>query len=1158
MLTCSRCGGENRPEALYCRHCGAALGAACPACGSPNLRDAAFCDRCGAALPGPNAGAGPAPAAKPGKLQAPPKGEIEGIRLAYTPRHLRAVVGPGGDIRGERKEVVVLFADVSGFTRLSEEIDPEEVHRIMNGGFEILTAEVHRFGGTVNQYTGDGVMALFGAPRALEGAPRDSIRAAVHIQERFKEFASQLEAERGIRFQVRIGLNAGEVVVGSIGDDLRMDYTAMGDTTNVAARLQADAAPGEIHVSESLFRLTREWFRFEDRGERLFKGKSKPIRVYRVLGRGKVSTRIEAAALRGLTRLREREEALGALLHLYGEVREGRGQIVAITGEAGIGKSRIVYELKEALKRGEAEPPLCLAASATHYDRYAPLSLLRRILKAYAQAVAVYCPINPGGEDGFWQDVILTRASQLLPGAGDIPPIQRILRRDGGEGAGAADVHRGLEAVLGLFIQEARERPVVLAVDNMRDAESSSVEFLDLLASRLSAERILFIPIHRPGFENPWASRRNFHQIALGPLSPQAGEDMCREILGQPASPELLEVVLSRAQGNPFFIEELVRGMRDSGAIVSGNGQMRLAAAGDAISFPRTIQDVLLARLDALPRHLRELLQAAAVIGPRFDSELLARVLEDAPDLEARLADLQEMEIIYASEGGTRGEWRFSNRMLQEMAYREMLWGQRALLHEKAGTAIEAQGPAAVEENLDRLASHFQRSENLRKAAHYLIRAGRRAYAFLAFPLAASRLEQGLIFMETLEEKETEPILAERIRVRGALALALLALGTGEERVETLLSEMREMAGRAGDLTQLAMADIHLCTLRFRQGNQPAVVEAASRAIATAERAGAWEPKFRGRAALASAYRLMARNRQSVEESEEAIRIYEERLGDRERQSLELIHVYVEALATLGATHALMGEAGRAGECFARARGAASTIHLMGLVRFFENSLLAAQGRWRESEASMSALLDEFAKFKFPFARAAIAVWLGRAKIHLGQVEEGLRLVEEATQERQRIGQHLLISMNHIVRAEGLWRLGRREDAFAALHEAREAARSAGEESARLLARELEARIRCEAAPPGELRARAEEYAEALEELDRSGFRPAAMRGRLRLAAALEEMGEAGRARRMEGEARAFLRSAGAQDAEAAPGGPAGEGQGAASLGSDDAPHRVP
>ena len=1134
MLTCTRCGGENRPEALYCRHCGGALGTACPACQAPNLRGAAFCDRCGTSLTAK--GAGPGPSQAGGREDVPSGSGKAEDGASYTPRHLRSVVGPAGRIRGERKEVVVLFADVSGFTGLSEEVDPEEVHRVMNGCFEILTSEVHRFGGTVNQYTGDGVMALFGAPRALEGAPRDSIRTALHIQERLKDYATRLEAERGLRFRVRIGLNAGEVVVGAIGDDLRMDYTAMGDTTNVAARLQAAATPGEILVSESLFRLTREWFRFEDLGERIFKGRSKAIRVYRVTGRGKVSTRIEAAALRGLTRLREREEVLDALLHLYGEVREGRGQIVALTGEAGIGKSRMVYELKEALKREQADPPLCLTASATHYDRYAPLSLLRRILKSYAQTVAEYCPVVPGGEDGYWQEVILARASQLLPGTEDIPSIQAILRRSAGsEQAVAADLQRGLEALRAIFILESRERPLVLAVDNMRDAEPSSLEFLDLLASRISGARVLFIPVHRPGFENPWGSRSNFHQIALWPLSPEAAEEMLCEMLGQPASPQLVEVILSRAQGNPFFIEELVRGMRESGSVASEGGQARLRTSGEEISFPRTIQDVVLARLDALPPHLREVLQAASVIGPRFDCDLLAGVLGDAPDLEARLADLQEIEILYASEGKLRGEWRFSNRMIQEMAYKEMLRGQRALLHERTGLAIESRGPVAVEENLDRLASHFQRSDNLERAAHYLVRAGRRAYSLLALPLAASRLEQGLIFMESLGEKESRALLGERIRVRGELALALFGLGADERRVETLLSEMREMAGRAGDLLQLAMADIHMCTLRFRQGNQAAVVESAERAIRTAERAGAWEPQFRGHAALASAYRLMARNRESIEESRRAIEIYERQPGDRERQGGGLVSVYIEALSGLASTHAVIGEAAESEEWFARAREAATSersVLSMGLVRYFENFLLMARGRWAEAEASMSSLLDEVGKYKFPFARSGVAVWLGRAKIHLGKVEEGLRLVEEATEERQRIGQRLLLSMNQLVRAEGLRLLGRGEDALAAARGAQEAARSAGEESTRLLALELEARILCEAAGPEELRSRLRDYEEVLAQLRRSELGPDWMRGRLRLAAWLARLGDDRHAHPMEQEARRYLKAMGVPDAD--------------------------
>jgi len=1139
MPNCARCDRENRRGALFCRHCGEPMGRSCPACGEANLPDAAFCDRCGAPLAedaprrlssdrGVRAGAGEAPPAGAG---------------GYTPPHLRSLFSERGGVRGERKEVIVLFADVSGYTSLSERIDAEELHEVMNGCFDILTNEVHRFGGTVNQYTGDGIMALFGAPRAVESAPRDSIRAALAIQQRMRDYAARLEAERGIGFRVRMGLNAGEVVVGAIGDDLRMDYTAMGDTTNVAARLQSAADPGEILVSEGLFLLTRDWFRFEDLGERDFKGKSKTLRVYRVLGRGKVSTRIEAAALRGLVRLREREDALESLLRIYAEVAQGHGQIVALAGEAGIGKSRMVYELKEALKRAETEAPLFIFASATHYDRYAPLSLLRRILKAYARVVGLYCPVEGAEEDALWREIVSARASQLLPEEDAAAAIERLLMRAGGgrEGRAAGDPRSGFESIRRLFIRESQERPFVLAVDNMRDVEPSSMEFLEMLAGGLAAARILFVPVHRLGFENPWVSRSNFHQITLRPLSRAAGEEMIGEILGGKISAGLLEAMHSRAQGNPFFIEEMVRGMRDSGALLQEGGEWRLKAPEEEIVLPRTVQDVILARLDALPARLREVLQTASVVGPRFDYDLLYRVCGGLPDLEERLADLQDMELIYAADGSLRGEWRFVNRLVQEMAYKEMLRAQQAEIHERVGLAIEAQGPAAIEQNLDRLASHFQRSDALERAAHYLIRAGRRAYALLALPLAASRLEQGLIFMESLGE-ESEKHLAERIRVRGDLALALLALGAGERRIESLVEEMREMAERAGDWGQVAMAHIHMCTLRFRQGNHAAVVRSALRAIQMAHRVAAFEPLFRAYSALASAHRFMGRSRESIEESHKAIAIYRNHIREDGLGNPELQNVIVETLAILSSTHAHRGEVEEAERWLARARRAVEEFRAPvagGLVRYFENSLFMIRRQWAASASSMAALLEELEKVKFPFARAGVALNLGLARIFLGEPEAGLALVDRAIEGRSRIGQKLLLGVSYLARAEGLRLLGRMEEALGACRTAQESATLSGEAVIAAFAEELEARIRCEVAAGAGLGERVAAYEGALARLEALEQLPALARGRRALAGFLGRLGEEGRARELEERAREYLRAIGASDAEWAPAEPA-------------------
>ncbi len=336
-MQCAGCRFENPAGMRFCVQCGAALAHRCPSCGTEVAATFRFCGMCGASL-GASAPSPPrdAPAAAP--------------RVApYTPRHLAdKILKSRSALEGERRQVTVLFADLAGFTSLAEKLDPEQVHGIIDRCFELITAEVHRFDGTINQYTGDGVMALFGAPIAHEDSPRRAVHAALGIQRAIREYGRQLQAERGIALQMRIGLHTGPVVVGRIGDDLRMDYTAVGDTTNVAARLQQAARPGSVFVSETLHRTIAGFFEALDLGELPAKGHA-PVRAFEVLRARGRRAHLDVAAERGLTPLVARERELGTLVDLFRQVRAGRGQVVSVVGEAGIGKSRLLYEFRRRL-----------------------------------------------------------------------------------------------------------------------------------------------------------------------------------------------------------------------------------------------------------------------------------------------------------------------------------------------------------------------------------------------------------------------------------------------------------------------------------------------------------------------------------------------------------------------------------------------------------------------------------------------------------------------------------------------------------------------------------------------------------------------------------------------------------------------------------------
>ena len=340
-MHCLRCQTDNRAGRKFCAACGQALSITCPHCAFVNEPEDRFCGGCGQALTPPT---------------LTPVGASEPAPRTYTPRHLAdKILTARSALEGERKQVTVLFADTAGFTALARDLDPEVVHEVMDQCFALLTAEVHRFEGTINQYTGDGIMALFGAPIAHEDSPRRAVHAALGMQRALDAFGRELQSQRGFRVQMRVGINTGLVVVGKIGDDLRMDYTAVGDTTNLAARLQQLAQPGTVVISEATHRLVAGFFDTQDLGEHAVKGHTEPVRAYAVLQARGRRTRLEVAAERGLTPRVGRDRELAVLLDLFQQAQAGHGQAVSITGEACIGKSRLVLEFRRALAvAGEA------------------------------------------------------------------------------------------------------------------------------------------------------------------------------------------------------------------------------------------------------------------------------------------------------------------------------------------------------------------------------------------------------------------------------------------------------------------------------------------------------------------------------------------------------------------------------------------------------------------------------------------------------------------------------------------------------------------------------------------------------------------------------------------------------------------------------------
>jgi class 3 adenylate cyclase/tetratricopeptide (TPR) repeat protein len=720
---------------------------------------ARFCDGCGHPT---GAGAAAAGDAAPAPGTAPRSGERD--PRSYTPRHLvDRILTQKATLEGERRHVTVLFADVAGYTALAERADPEAMHVLMDRCFRRILDEVHRYEGTVNQFTGDGVMALFGAPLALEDAPRRAVLAALAIQRTIVPLDEEVQSRYGRRFAMRIGIHSGPVVVGRIGDDLRMDYTAVGDTTNLAARLQALGPPGGVLISESTRQLVAGFFELRDAGTQPVKGKSKPVHAFEVLSERAVSGRIEAAAETGLTPLVGREPELAALRAAFESARDGRGQVAFVVGEAGIGKSRLLYEFRRRL---DDEPHTWFEARCSAYANtaafYAVSDGVRRLFgiddrddEAQACAKLERREADLGGELAWTLPFV--RGLLALPlGDAAVEAMDPLGRR--------SETVRALQAH---FLRAAVRQPLVLVVEDLHWIDAASEELLGFLAESTPTARALLLFTYRPGYRHPFGDRSYHVRIAPQPLSAQAMHAMTRSLLESASLPsELLELIAAKAEGNPFFVEEVTKSLLEEGVLRRTDGGAELARALAEVTVPDSIQDVLMARLDRLADEPRRAIQVASVIGREFALRLLAQIREAGDRVQDVVGELRALELIYEKAAHPELAFMFKHALTHDVAYDSILVARRRTLHGIVGTAIEKIYGDRLPEHYAALAHHFERSQDWERAFEYHERAARHAADEYANRSVIEHCRRALAIAEHLADvvgRERRAALQERL-----------------------------------------------------------------------------------------------------------------------------------------------------------------------------------------------------------------------------------------------------------------------------------------------------------------------------------------------------------------------------------------------------------
>jgi class 3 adenylate cyclase/tetratricopeptide (TPR) repeat protein len=705
-----------------------------------------------------------------------------------TPRYIsEKILSTRASMEGERKQVTVLFADVAGFTSLSEKLDPEEVRDLIQPVINIMAEEVHAYEGTVAQFTGDGLMALFGAPLAHEDAPQRAIYSAVAMQRRLGEYGEKLSS-KSIDLQLRIGINTGLVIVGRIGDDLSMEYTALGDTVNLASRMESAAEPGTVQVAESTFRLTEGYFEFQDLGETSVKGKDIPVRAYRVLGPGPAKTRIDASLARGLTPFVGREWEIENLTRAFNQARTGQGQVVGVVGEPGMGKSRLILEFREALPSNEHT---YLEGNCIHYGEaiaYLPiLGILRN-----------YFDVSEGEQEEESKRKMDAKLYQLNAELSrTLPPLQELLSITVDDESylslePAQRRERVFEAIRYLLIAESQRNPLILAIEDLHWIDKTSEEFLASLIDSIPGASILLLLLYRPEYTPAWVSKTFYSQIRVEHLPEVPSIELAKAILYEgEVSPELSDFIVGRTAGNPLFIEELTRGLLEAGSIVKDNQHYVLSATPSDIQVPDTIQGIIASRLDRLPEEIKETVQVASVIGREFSLRLLGEVTDITKPLKSTLMQLQSLEFIYEMSLFPEPEYIFKHALTQEVAYNSLLLKRRKEMHGRIGQAIERLYPDNLEEFYEILAYHYSRSEDTEKAIHYLRLSGDKAARDYANWEAFNFYKEAIRVLD--DQPESDENRTEKMAVYLSVLNPLLWLGFPEGSLE-ILQEAEKLA----------------------------------------------------------------------------------------------------------------------------------------------------------------------------------------------------------------------------------------------------------------------------------------------------------------------------------------------------------------------------
>jgi class 3 adenylate cyclase/tetratricopeptide (TPR) repeat protein len=1005
------------------------LAAVCSVCGAQNRIGHNFCAECGTALdsvPGP---------AKFGSAKS------------YTPRHLaEKILTSRSALEGERKQVTVLFADLKGSMELLADRDPEEARRLLDPVLECMMEAVHRYEGTVNQVMGDGIMAIFGAPLSHEDHAVRACYAALRMQDKIAQLAAEMRKAQGVSIQIRTGLNSGEVLVRSIGNDLRMDYTAVGQSTHLASRMEQLATPGSILITADCLRLAEGYIETRSLGPVALKGFAVPVEVHEVVAAAPVRSRLQAAAARGLTPFVGRRLEMEALHEALRRAAERKGQVLAVVGQAGVGKSRLLHEF---IHSPHARGWLVLESKSISYGRATPYLPLIDFLKGYFKLVERE-DARSIREKVTGKIILLDQSLQdaipaVLDLLGALPEGHAFRQLEP-----AQRQQLTARAVTRLMASESLIQPVIMAFEDLHWNDALTLGLLRAVITSIRESRILLLVSYRPkepekksadatdqlqtqpqGDYEKWDDQPHYRQIRLAPLAHESLEQLLQILIG--ADPLLASVknfLVERTGGNPFFVEELIRSLVETGVLSGSRGHYRLAKPFSTVEVPATVWAVLSARIDRLDQDQKRLLQEAAVIGKDVPFVLLQAIagIPEA-ELRARLAELQAAEYLYESRLFPDLEYTFKHSLTREVAYSILLRERTKPLHARVAQELLQLTAGRVEEHVDQVAEHAEKGELWPMAVEYLQRSGEKAFALYANLEAADYFDRALKALTHLPE--TRATLEQAVDLRFELRNALIALSELIQIRQCLEAAESIIAG-LGDRARTARLASFKCNHHFLAAEHRRAIEVGEAGLRLAREIGDSRLEAELLYRVGQSYHLLGDNRTAIALIEQGIAGAGEQRR-RDRFDLAVIPAVgsrmwlVTILAECGDFKSGLKQARRALEIAVAAQHPLSEV--LGWLAV--GHVLRRQGDLEEATEALENGIALSDRYSMRMWRLRLVSALGVAHAYCGRLVEGLELTREALAGAEKM--HLMVDqpMLHVHVGEALLLGGRMDEAIA-------------------------------------------------------------------------------------------------------------------------------